>query len=180
MKVKFKSDKILKLMNRRYTREDYLNIIEKLYKANSNMAISADVMVGFPNEDNDDFNDTYDLCEKSKFIKMHIFRYSNRENTPSAKMDGQVGYRTKLKRAKLLNILNNKMKEYYYKNAINRELNIIVEKVLENNYYIGTSGEYMKVKFKSDKNIEKKDIVKVKAIGYKDGIMIGDVKNIHL
>ena len=168
------SDKILKLMNRRYTREDYLNIIEKLYKANSNMAISTDVMVGFPNEDNDDFNDTYDLCEKSKFIKMHIFRYSNRENTPSAKMDGQVGYRTKLKRAKLLNVLNNKMKEYYYKNAINRELNIVVEKVLENNYYIGTSGEYMKVKFKSDKNIEKKDIVKVKAVGFEDGIMIGE------
>lgn len=168
------SDKILKLMNRRYTRENYLNIIEKLYKTNSNMAISADVMVGFPNENNDDFNDTYDLCEKSKFIKMHIFRYSNRENTPSAKMENQVGYRTKLKRAKLLNALNNKMKEDYYKNAINRELNIIVEKVLENNYYIGTSGEYMKVKFKSDKNINKKDIVKVKAIGFEDGIIIGE------
>lgn len=168
------SDKILKLMNRRYTRENYLNIIEKLYKANSNMAISSDVMVGFPNENNDDFNDTYELCEKSKFIKMHIFRYSNRENTPSAKMENQIGYRTKLKRAKLLNALNNKMKEDYYKNAINRELNIIVEKVLENNYYIGTSGEYMKVKFKSDKKINKKDIVKVKAIGFEDGVIIGE------
>ena len=168
------SDKILKLMNRRYTSGYYLNIIEKLYKANSNMSVSADVMVGFPNEDNDDFNDTYDLCEKSKFIKMHIFRYSNRENTPSAKMSGQVGYRTKLKRAKLLNVLNNKMKEDYYKNAINRELNIIVEKVLENNYYIGTSGEYMKVKFKSDKDIKKKDIFKVKAVGYEGGIIIGE------
>ena len=166
------SDKILKLMNRRYTRENYFNIIEKLYKANSNMAVSADVMVGFPNENNDDFNDTYDLCEKSKFIKMHIFRYSNRENTPSAKMENQVGYRTKLKRAKLLNALNNKMKEDYYKNAINRELNIIVEKVLENNYYIGTSGEYMKVKFKSNKYINKKDIVKVKAVGFEDNIII--------
>ena len=168
------SDKILKLMNRRYTRENYFNIIEKLYKANSNMAVSADVMIGFPNENNDDFNDTYDLCEKSKFIKMHIFRYSNRENIPSAKMENQVGYRTKLKRAKLLNALNNKMKEDYYKNAINRELNIIVEKVLENNYYIGTSGEYMKVKFKSDKDINKKDIVKVKAVGFEDGIIIGE------
>ena len=171
------SDKILKLMNRRYTRGNYLNIIEKLYKANSNMSVSADVMVGFPNEDNNDFNDTYDLCEKSKFIKMHIFRYSNRENTPSAKMAGQVGYRTKLKQAKLLNALNNRMKEDYYKNAINRELDIIVEKVLEDNYYIGTSGEYMKVKFKSDKDIKKKDIIKVKAVGYEDGIMIGEVKN---
>ena len=171
------SDKILKLMNRRYTRENYLNIVEKLYKTNSNIGISADIMVGFPNEDSNDFNDTYDLCEKSKFIKMHIFRYSNRENTPSSKMDGQIGCRTKLKRAKLLNDLNNKMKKDYYKNAINRELKVIAEKKLENNYYIGTSGEYLKVKFKSEKIIEKKDIIKVKAIKYEDNIIIGEAKN---
>ena len=171
------SDKILKLMNRRYTRENYLNIVEKLYKTNSNIGISADIMVGFPNEDSNDFKDTYNLCEKSKFIKMHIFRYSNRENTPSSKMSNQVGYRTKLKRAKLLNELNNKMKDDFYKNAINRELKVIAEKKLENNYYIGTSGEYLKVKFKSEKIIEKKDIIKVKAIKYEDNIIIGEAKN---
>ena len=171
------SDKILKLMNRRYTRENYLNIVEKLYKTNSNIGISADIMVGFPNEDSNDFKDTYNLCEKSKFIKMHIFRYSNRENTPSSKMSNQIGYRTKLKRAKLLNELNNKMKDDFYKNAINRELKVIAEKKLENNYYIGTSGEYLKVKFKSKKIIEKKDIIKVKAIKYEDNIIIGEAKN---
>ena len=171
------SDKILKLMNRRYTSGYYLNIVEKLYKTNSNIGISADIMVGFPNEDSNDFKDTYNLCEKSKFIKMHIFRYSNRENTPSSKMSNQVGYRTKLKRAKLLNELNNKMKDDFYKNAINRELKIIAEKKLENNYYIGTSGEYLKVKFKSEKIIEKKDIIKVKAIRYEDNIIIGEAKN---
>ena len=171
------SDKILKLMNRRYTRENYLNIVEKLYKTNSNIGISADIMVGFPNEDSNDFKDTYNLCEKSKFIKMHIFRYSNRENTPSSKMSNQVGYRTKLKRAKLLNELSNKMKDDFYKNAINRELKVIAEKKLENNYYIGTSGEYLKVKFKSEKIIEKKDIIKVKAIKYEDNIIIGEAKN---
>lgn len=171
------SDKILKLMNRRYTRENYLNIVEKLYKTNSNIGISADIMVGFPNEDSNDFKDTYNLCEKSKFIKMHIFRYSNRENTPSSKMSNQVGYRTKLKRAKLLNELNNKMKDNFYKNAINRELKVIAEKKLENNYYVGTSGEYLKVKFKSEKIIEKKNIIKVKAIKYEDNIIIGEAKN---
>ncbi|TXJ37917.1 tRNA (N(6)-L-threonylcarbamoyladenosine(37)-C(2))-methylthiotransferase MtaB [Brachyspira aalborgi] len=171
------SDKILKLMNRRYTSGYYLDIVEKLYKTNSNIGISADIMVGFPNEDSNDFKDTYNLCEKSKFIKMHIFRYSNRENTPSSKMSNQVGYRTKLKRAKLLNELNNKMKDNFYKNAINRELKVIAEKKLENNYYIGTSGEYLKVKFKSEKIIEKKDIIKVKAIKYEDNIIIGEVKN---
>lgn len=168
------SNKILKLMNRRYTREEYLASIEKLYKVNPDMAISTDVMVGFPEEENDDFNDTYNLCEKSKFIKMHVFRYSDRENTPSSKMPNKIGYRRKLKRAKLLNELNNKMKDNYYNNALGRKLDVIVEEVLENNYYIGTSGEYLKVKFKSDKSLNKKELITVKSLKYEDDIIIAE------
>lgn len=168
------SNKILKLMNRRYTREEYLTSIEKLYKVNPNMAISTDVMVGFPEEENDDFNDTYNLCEKSKFIKMHVFRYSDRENTPSSKMPNKIGYRRKLKRAKLLNELNNKMKDNYYSNALGKKLDVIVEEVLENNYYIGTSGEYLKVKFKSDKLLNKKELITVKSLKYEDDIIIAE------
>lgn len=168
------SNKILKLMNRRYTREEYLASIEKLYKVNPDMAISTDVMVGFPEEENDDFNDTYNLCEKSKFIKMHVFRYSDRENTPSSKMPNKIGYRRKLKRAKLLNELNNKMKDNYYNNALGRKLDVIVEEVLENNYYIGTSGEYLKVKFKSDKTLNKKELITVKSLKYEDDIIIAE------
>ena len=168
------SNKILKLMNRRYTREEYLTSIEKLYKVNPDMAISTDVMVGFPEEENDDFNDTYDLCEKSKFIKMHVFRYSDRENTPSSKMPNKIGYRRKLKRAKLLNELNNKMKDNYYNNALGKKLDVIVEEILENNYYIGTSGEYLKVKFKSDKALNKKELITVKSLKYEDDIIIAE------
>ena len=168
------SNKILKLMNRRYTREEYLTSIEKLYKVNPDMAISTDVMVGFPEEENDDFNDTYDLCEKSKFIKMHVFRYSDRENTPSSKMPNKIGYRRKLKRAKLLNELNNKMKDNYYNNALGKKLDVIVEEILENNYYIGTSGEYLKVKFKSDKALNKKELITVKSLKYEDNIIIAE------
>lgn len=168
------SNKILKLMNRRYTREEYLTSIEKLYKVNPNMAISTDVMVGFPEEENDDFNDTYNLCEKSKFIKMHVFRYSDRENTPSSKMQNKIGYRRKLKRAKLLNELNNKMKDNYYNNSLGRKLDVIVEEILENNYYIGTSGEYLKVKFKSDKTLNKKELITVKSLKYEDDIIIAE------
>ena len=161
-------------MNRRYTREEYLTSIEKLYKVNPNMAISTDVMAGFPEEENDDFNDTYNLCEKSKFIKMHVFRYSDRENTPSSKMQNKIGYRRKLKRAKLLNELNNKMKDNYYNNSLGRKLDVIVEEILENNYYIGTSGEYLKVKFKSDKTLNKKELITVKSLKYEDDIIIAE------
>ena len=166
------SNKILSLMNRRYTREDYIHITEKLYKTNTNMSISSDVMVGFPHEDNNDFNDTYDLCEQAKFIKIHIFRYSNRENTPSSKMDGQVGYRTKLKRAQILNDLNNKLKDSYYKNAEGRDLKIVIEKALQDNNYIGTSSEYLKCKLHSENALNKKDLVSAKSLRYEGGIMI--------
>ena len=166
------SNKILSLMNRRYTREDYIHITEKLYKTNTNMSISSDVMVGFPHEDNNDFNDTYDLCEQAKFIKIHIFRYSNRENTPSSKMDGQVGYRTKLKRAQILNDLNNKLKDSYYKNAEGRDLKIVIEKDLGGNNYIGTSAEYLKCKLHRENALSKKDLVSAKALKYEGGIMI--------
>lgn len=168
------SDKILELMNRRYDRKYFLKVVESLYKANSNMAITTDVMVGFPKEKEEDFNDTYSLCEEAKFLKMHIFRYSNRENTPSAKMDEQIGYRIKLKRAKILNSLNFKMKEEYYKKAIGRKLKVIVEKCAEKNTYTGTSGEYLKVKFISDKQIEKKTLCTLTAKKIENGYMIAE------
>lgn len=129
-------------------------------------------MAGFPYENNEDFNDTYDICEKSNFIKIHIFRYSNRENTPSSKMDGQVGYRTKLKRSKILNDLNSKLKNSYYKNAENRDLKIIIEKDLKDNNYIGTSAEYLKCKLNSKNTLNKKELVSAKALKYEKGIMI--------
>lgn len=167
------SDKILKLMNRRYDRKHFLNIIENLYKANENMAITTDVMVGFPQETKEDFNDTYSLCKQSKFLKMHIFRYSNREDTPAAKMQGQIGYRSKLSRAHILNELNESMREEYYKKSIGRKLNVIVEKNIEKNIYIGTSGEYLKVKFRSNIQLEKKSLNRVTAEKIENGYIIG-------
>ena len=66
------------------------------------------------------------------------------------------------------------MKDNYYNNALGKKLDVIVEEILENNYYIGTSGEYLKVKFKSDKTLNKKELITVKSLKYEDDIIIAE------
>lgn len=84
------SDRILKLMNRHYTREDYLKEVDLLRKYMPDIAISTDIMVGFPTETEKDFQDTLDLVKKVKFAGAFTFVYSPRKGTPAADMDGQV------------------------------------------------------------------------------------------
>lgn len=155
------SNKILELMNRRYNREFYQNIIEKLYKENSDISLITDVMVGFPTETEKDFADTFSLCEESKFLKLHIFRYSDREGTQSYNIEEKTPSRIKLKRAKILNTLNYKMRDEYYNKSIGKELDVVVETILGNKKYEGTSGEYLKVIFNSEKELRKKELVSV-------------------
>jgi tRNA-2-methylthio-N6-dimethylallyladenosine synthase len=84
------SDRILKMMNRRYTRADYLTIVKKLRAAMPEIAISTDIIVGFPTETDEDFQDTFDLYNEVKFNSAFTFIYSPRINTPAAKMEGRV------------------------------------------------------------------------------------------
>ena len=97
------SDRILNLMNRRYTREDYLTLVKKLRAKMPDIAISTDIIVGFPTETDEDFEDTYDLYEKVCFNSAFTFIYSPRINTPAAKMEGQVPEeKTKERMARLI------------------------------------------------------------------------------
>ena len=80
------SDRILKAMNRRYTQEHYLGLIEKLRKANPDIAFSTDIIVGFPGETEEDFQQTLEVVKKVKYHQVFSFIYSKREGTPAAKM----------------------------------------------------------------------------------------------
>ncbi len=97
------SNRILSLMNRRYTREDYFALVEKLRAKMPDIAISTDIIVGFPTETDEDFEDTYDLYKKVCFNSAFTFIYSPRINTPAAKMEGQVSAeKTKERMARLI------------------------------------------------------------------------------
>ena len=119
------SNSILKLMGRRYTKESYLELFNKLKKAMPNICISTDIIVGFPNETEEDFKETLDLCETCKFDNAFTFIYSPRENTPAAKLKDNVSLSEKEERLQRLNKVVNK----YFKENNDKRVGT-VEKVL--------------------------------------------------
>lgn len=84
------SNRILNLMNRKYTREYYLDLVDKIYSNIPDVALTTDIIVGFPTETEDDFNDTLDLIKKCKFSQVFTFEYSKRTGTKASLMDGQI------------------------------------------------------------------------------------------
>ncbi len=96
------SDAILKKMNRRHTRDDYLRVVEKLKEANPNIGMSSDFIVGFPGETDEDFQQTLDVVNRVKYIQAFSFKYSRRPGTPAAVMDGQIDEKVKKDRLQIL------------------------------------------------------------------------------
>jgi len=120
------SDKILKLMGRRYTKEEYLNLYNKIKKAMPESSITTDIIVGFPGEEEDDFKDTLDVVEQCKYDSAFTFIYSPREGTPAAKME-QVDKKVAEERLQRLNEVINK----YAKLANDKYLDKIVPVLIE-------------------------------------------------
>ena len=114
------SDRILKLMGRRYTKDDYLTLFKKLKSKIKNVAITTDIIVGFPNETEEDFNETLSVVEECKYDGAFTFIYSPREGTPAAKMEDSIPMSVKEERLQRLNEIVNKysyMKNQKYLNT---------------------------------------------------------------
>ena len=121
------SNRILNLMNRRYTREDYFEKVELLRKYIPDIAITTDVMVGFPTETEEDFLDTVDLMKKVEFSGAFTFIYSRRSGTPAAEMDGQIDEEMGKKRVALLIDLQNANNRAQSKNYLGKTVQILCE-----------------------------------------------------
>ena len=160
-------DETLKRMNRRYTTAEYKEIVDRLRENIPNVAITTDVIVGFPGETNDEFNKTYEFLRDIELSQMHVFKYSPRKGTPAATMENQVDPQMKQFRSdKLLNL----SKENFNKFAnrfIGEELDVLFETNIVDTKYEGLTPNYIRVVVDSEKDIAGQ-IVKVK---------ITDVKN---
>ena len=121
------SDRILKLMGRRYTKESYLELFNKIKSKIKNASVTTDIIVGFPGETKEDFEETLDVVEKCKYDGAYTFIYSPRENTPAAKMVDNVSLEEKEERLSRLNKLVNK----YYKENNDKLLNTVVPVLIE-------------------------------------------------
>ncbi|MEO6014173.1 MAG: tRNA (N6-isopentenyl adenosine(37)-C2)-methylthiotransferase MiaB [Devosia sp.] len=122
------SDAILKTMNRRHTRADYLRIIERVKSVRPDMAMSGDFIVGFPGETEADFEDTLSIVREVGYASAYTFKYSTRPGTPGATMDGQIDEAVKTARLGRLNELITAQMRDFGKSVIGRTLDVLIEK----------------------------------------------------
>ena len=153
------NNKILKLMNRPYTTGTFEKKINKIRKTIPNIAITTDVITGFPNETKKDFIKIYDFIKKNQFSKLHIFPFSAHEKTPAFNFSNQVNEKEIKSRAKLLRILNKKLEDNYKKKFINKKLDVIVEKI-NKKVITGKTEFYFDIKFNKFKTkYNNKDLI---------------------
>lgn len=158
------SDHILKLMNRKYDADTFLTKVKYIKEQVPNVAISTDIIVGFPQESQDDFEQTLKLSQQIGFAKIHVFPYSSRNNTIAAKMSGQIHGSIKKLRAKQLIALSDQLASTFNQKYLNQEVEVLIEEIKEG-YAIGHTTNFIKVKCKIDTTkVHKNDIIKVRII----------------
>ena len=165
-------NKTLKDMNRKYDVEYFFNKIKEIRSIRPNIAITSDVIVGFPNETEEDFNITKENIRKLGITELHVFPYSIRKGTRAASMP-QVDGNVKKQRVKELISLSKELKNTYYKSLLGTNETLLTEKYLDG-YLIGHLSNYGLIKVKSE-NILLNEILDVKLISYKDDMFIGEI-----
>ena len=167
------SNEILSLMNRKYKKEYFIDRIDYIRKEIPDISITTDLIVGFPNETEEYFEETIDTLKKIKFSKIHTFPYSKRNGTVAATMPNQVDGNVKKCRVKEVLMLSNSFEEEYYKSKIGNNYDGIVEDRKDGKKVVVTSN-YIPVVI-DDKEVLANTIVDVKIKEVKNGIVFGEI-----
>lgn len=150
------SAEILRKMKRRYKPDYYYNLIEKINNKIPNCGIGIDVIVGFPGETEEKFLETYEFLEKLRFSYLHVFTYSERDNTPAVKYPNPVPINERKKRTNILRNLSLTKKKQFYSKQIGKTLVVIPETYdKSNNTWKSWSDNYVRVKFNAPENLNK-------------------------
>ena len=168
------NDKILKLMKRKYTLKMYQDKINMIKKIMPDACIGADVIVGFPGETVEDFEKTYQFIEQLKINYLHVFSYSNRTGTVASELTGQVSKDIKISRSRSLQKLSNQMRIQFYKDNINQVRKVLFESVVDDEYIVGFTDNYVRVIVKGDKSMIKK-IFNVKLLFVGEDKVFGEI-----
>lgn len=146
------SNHILKEMNRRYTREEFIEMVNNIKKLRPGISLSTDIIVGFPGETDEDFNDTLELSKKVGFSKIHVFPYSDRTGTVASRMKNKVDGNIKKQRVHKLMELSNELERQYFEENLNKEVEVLIEEEKEGNFY-GFTSNYIPLKLQGNYNI---------------------------
>lgn len=147
------SNKILRLMRRRYQRELYANKVAEIRKKIPDACIGVDVIVGFPGETNDDFLETYQFIKDLDVSYLHVFTFSERENTLAAEMEGVVSVEERRRRNEMLRILSEKKKRAFYDRFVGKEKDVLFEAHKDKSKLTGFTDNYLKVELDYQENL---------------------------
>ncbi|MBR1925319.1 MAG: tRNA (N6-isopentenyl adenosine(37)-C2)-methylthiotransferase MiaB [Clostridia bacterium] len=168
------SNNVLKLMNRNYTREKYLDIIKKMKEKIPNLSLSTDIIVGFVGETEQDFQDTVNLIKEVKFSNAYIFMYSKRKGTVAEKMEGHLPLEVKRERIHKLLEIQKEITNNHFVNLIGTiQENVFVEDEKQT-FYLGKTQCGKVVKIKKDKQLDSGSFYSVKITDYSGGNLYGE------
>ena len=165
----------LKRMNRRYTIEDFIKIVEKIKKNFTLSSISTDIIVGFKGESEEEFNTTVENLKKIQFSFMHIFPYSERTGTVATRLNGSVNKCEQKRREHILQKLNKEFKENFYNQNKNTIHKVLIEEVVDENLSLGYTDNYIYTYINS--KCEVGQIVNVKLVAPYESGMKGTIDN---
>jgi threonylcarbamoyladenosine tRNA methylthiotransferase MtaB len=170
------SNTILKLMRRRYQRELYVSRVEKIKQLIPDCSIGVDVIVGFPGETDEHFLETYHFLNELDISYLHVFTYSERQNTLAAEMDDVVPANVRADRSRQLHSLSDKKRRAFYEQNIGKEATVLFEMAVENGMMFGFTDNYVKVTAKYDPLLVKElRMVKLTEIDENSVMLVEDV-----
>ena len=167
-------DKILQAMHRPYDTARYGELLRNIKAQLPDIAITTDIIVGFPGETEDDFAETMRFAEECGFAKMHIFPYSKRKGTPAEKMPNQIIEAVKEERAARLGALDEKMFHACLENAVGTESEVLFEQPVDDEHVEGLISSYQRVIVKAPVNLCG-EIAKVKIVGVQEDFLVGEL-----
>ena len=172
-------DETLERMNRRYRSGEYRERCELLREVYENPALTTDVIVGFPQESEEEFQKSYDFVDGIHFYETHIFKYSRRQGTKAAAMDGQLTEAEKARRSEKMIEMHHRHAKDYERSMLGKELEVLIEEEYTKDgrtWYLGHSREYIKTAVPKSEAYGVNDIVRVKAESFlEEHIMTGEV-----
>ncbi len=168
------SNKILRLMQRRYKTEDYHNLIYKAVAKIKELAVGVDVIVGFPGETNEDFLETYNFLKDLPIAYLHVFTYSERPNTKAINLPGKVEIAERKKRNNMLRILSDKKRNEFYRSMIGTEQTVLFEAENHNGLMKGFSSNYIRIKIPYEEQLINQ-FINVKITGVDENIATAEL-----
>jgi len=170
---------ILKRMGRRYTLEEYRRLLRKVKEKIPSVAITSDVMVGFPGEEELNFSNTYRFLQEMKFSRLHIFRFSPRKGTRAYSIKPRIEEKVKKERSKLLRDLGNKLSQDFASQFLGKTLTVLAEDQpdTESGLLLGYTENYIRVFFPGKEELKNK-LIRIRLTEIKEGKVLGKVEEL--